>query len=105
MKGFLKDVKNIGNYDIKESNFYKGLKEEFTFWQEGMAQSDDEYFNITSEEIDETIQRTIDDEEFTQVMHNCFDYYLNHYRKEEKWYEKKIFKRHDKRGTRTDFKM
>lgn len=58
------------------------LYDEFSFWQESMAQHDQEYFNLSEEEIWETIDKTIDDQQFTEEMWNCFDYYLNHNKKE-----------------------
>ena len=69
--------------ELKNENYLAvALYNEFTFWQESMAQHDQEYFNLSEEEIWETIDKTIDDQQFTEEMWNCFDYYLNHNRKE-----------------------
>lgn len=69
--------------ELKNKNYLAvALYDEFTFWQEGMAQYYQEYCNITEEEIWNTIDKTIDDQQFTEEMCNCFDYYLNHNRKE-----------------------
>lgn len=69
---------------LEKKNYLElALYNEFTSWQEGMAQDDEEYFNITQEEIWATIDKTIEDEEFTEEMFNCFGFYLNHNRKGE----------------------
>lgn len=94
-------MKNRYEQELKNKNYLAvALYDEFTFWQESMAQNDEEYcnlteeeiwettdktkdyFNLSEEEIWETIDKTIDDQQFTEEMWNCFDYYLNHNRKE-----------------------
>lgn len=74
--------KNRYNKELENKNYLAlALYDEFTFWQETMAQDNEEYFNIKENEIWETIDRTINDSEFNEEMQNCFNYYLNHYRK------------------------
>lgn len=69
--------------ELKNKNYLAvALYDEFTFWQEGMAQYYQEYCNITEEEIWNTIDKTIHDQQFTEEMCNCFNYYLSHNRKE-----------------------
>ena len=58
------------------------IYEDKMYWQESMAQNDQEYCNLSEEEIWNTIDKTIDDQQFTEEMRNCFDYYLSHNRKE-----------------------
>lgn len=68
--------------ELRRKNYFAlGLYDEFTFWQESMAQNDEEYCNLTDEEIWKAIDETIDDQQLTEEMHNCFDYYLIHIRK------------------------
>lgn len=69
--------------ELKNKNYLAvALYDEFSFWQESMAQNDEEYCNLSEEEIWHTIDKTIDDQQFTEAMWNCFDYYLSHNRKE-----------------------
>lgn len=76
-------MKNRYEEELKNKHYLAvALYDEFSFWQEGMAQHDQEYFNLSEEEIWETIDKTIDDQQFTEEMCNCFDYYLSHNRKE-----------------------
>lgn len=75
--------------ELEKKNYLAlALYDAFTFWQESMAQDDEEYCNITEEEIWETIDKTIDDQQFTEEMWDCFNYYLNHNRKESEENEK-----------------
>lgn len=76
-------MENRYEKELKNKHYLAvALYDEFSFWQESMAQHDQEYFNLSEEEIWETIDKTIDDQQFTEEMWNCFDYYLNHNRKE-----------------------
>lgn len=69
--------------ELEKKNYLAlALYDEFTFWQESMAQDDEEYCNITEEEIWETIDKTLDDQQFNEELEDCFNYYLNHNRKE-----------------------
>lgn len=76
-------MENRYEEELKNKHYLAvALYDEFSFWQESMAQHDQEYFNLSEEEIWETIDKTIDDQQFTEEMWSCFDYYLNHNRKE-----------------------
>ena len=76
-------MENRYEKELKNENYLAvALYDEFSFWQESMAQHDQEYYNLSEEEIWNTIDKTIDDQQFTEEMWNCFDYYLNHNRKE-----------------------
>lgn len=76
-------MENRYEKELKNKNYLAvALYDEFSFWQESMAQHDQEYFNLSEEEIWKTIDKTIDDQQFTEEMWNCFDYYLNHNKKE-----------------------
>ena len=76
-------MENRYEEELKNKNYLAvALYDEFSFWQESMAQHDQEYFNLSEDEIWETIYKAIDDQQFTEEMWNCFDYYLNHNKKE-----------------------
>ena len=69
--------------ELEKKNYLAlALYDEFTFWQECMVQDDEEYYDITEEKIWETVDKTIDDQQFNEEIKNCFNYYLNHNRKE-----------------------
>ena len=53
------------------------LYNEFSFWQESMAQDDQSYLDITEDEIWEVIYNTIDDQQLNDEFQSCFDYYLD----------------------------
>ena len=77
--------------ELKNKNYLAvALYDEFTFWQECMAQSNERFYSLTEEEIWETIDKTIDDQEFTEEMCNCFDYYLSHNKKESEENDREI---------------
>lgn len=60
--------------------FEKGLREEFDAWLENREWTQDEFNmvdKLTEEEKDDIINAVLCDEELTQEMFNCFEWYLN----------------------------
>ena len=65
--------------ELEDKNYLAvALYDEFSSWQEGMMQDDEEYENIPDEVIWKVVDRTIDDSEFTEAIFSCFDYYYHH---------------------------
>ena len=62
--------------------FEKGLKEELNYWLENREWMEEELKQIdelTEEDKDNIIDRVLNDEQLTQEMFNCFEWYLNKY--------------------------
>ena len=62
--------------------FQMGLKEEFNCWLENREWTEEEFKQIddlTEEDKDNIIDRVLNDEQLTQEMFNCFEWYLNKY--------------------------
>lgn len=62
--------------------FEKGLKEEFNYWLENREWTEEELKQIdelTEEDKTNIIDRVLNDEQLTQEMFNCFEWYLNKY--------------------------
>ena len=62
--------------------FRKGLKEEFDYWLDNREWTEEELKQIDElKEIDKDsiIDKVVNDEELTQEMFNCFEWYLNKY--------------------------
>ena len=64
-----------GKYEI-------GLSEEFDYWLENTEWGEDrleEIKNLTQEDKDNIVEKVLCDEQLTQEMFNCFEWYLNKY--------------------------
>lgn len=62
--------------------FQMGLKDEFDCWLENREWTEEELKqidNLTEEDKDNIIDRVLNDEQLTQEMFNCFEWYLNKY--------------------------
>ena len=62
--------------------FEKGLKEEFNYWLENREWTEEEFKQIdklTEIDKDSIIDNVLNDEQLTQEMFNCFEWYLNKY--------------------------
>lgn len=62
--------------------FEKGLREEFDAWLENRELTEEEFKQVddlTEEDKDNIIDRVLNDEQLTQEMFNCFEWYLNKY--------------------------
>ena len=62
--------------------FEKGLKEEFMYWLENREWTEEELKQIdelTEIDKDSIIDKVLNDEQLTQEMFNCFEWYLNKY--------------------------
>ena len=60
--------------------FENGLREEFDAWLENREWTEEELKeidNLTEEDKDNIIDRVLNDEQLTQEMFNCFEWYLN----------------------------
>ena len=60
--------------------FLKGLLEEFNAWLECREWTQEEFKmvdDLTKEDKDEIVLKVLNDEQFTQEMFNCFEWYLN----------------------------
>jgi hypothetical protein len=62
--------------------FEKGLREEFDAWLENREWTEEEFKqvdNLTKEDKDDIVDKVLNDEQLTQEMFNCFEWYLNKY--------------------------
>lgn len=62
--------------------FEMGLKDEFDCWlenREWMEEELKEIDNLTEEDKSNIIDNVLNDEQLTQEMFNCFEWYLNKY--------------------------
>lgn len=62
--------------------FEMGLKDEFDCWLENREWTEEELKQIdklTEEDKTNIIDRVLNDEQLTQEMFNCFEWYLNKY--------------------------
>lgn len=85
---FIERAINLLNEEAEKDRYDKELEDkdylavalydEFSSWQEGMMQDDEEYENIPDEVIWEVVTKTEYDSEFTEAMFSCFDYYYHH---------------------------
>lgn len=62
--------------------FEKGLREEFDAWLENTEWTQEEFDKINElNDVDKNriVSKVLDDEQLTQEMFNCFEWYLNKY--------------------------
>ena len=62
--------------------FEKGLREEFNAWLENREWTEEEFKqvdNLTEEDKDNIVDKVLNDEQLTQEMFNCFEWYLMKY--------------------------
>lgn len=60
--------------------FEKGLREEFDAWLDNREWTEEEFNqidNLTEEDKDIIIDKVLNDEQLTQEMFTCFEWYLN----------------------------
>lgn len=62
--------------------FEKGLREEFDAWLENREWTEEEFKQVddlTEEDKSNIVDKVLNDEQLTQEMFNCFEWYLNKY--------------------------
>ena len=62
--------------------FEKGLREEFDAWLENREWTEEEFKQVddlTEKDKDNIVDKVLNDEQLTQEMFNCFEWYLNKY--------------------------